>query len=305
MSYYGEQGYLQLIQDILDNGDERIGRNGKTLSLFSRRLEFNVKKDGFPLLTTKRVFWRGVVEELLWFLRGSTNARELSDKGIHIWDGNTTREFLDSVGLRDIVEGHIGMGYGHQWRNFGGDLDGDKDNDQAKTLGADQLEYVLSQLTHNPHGRRAVLSAWNPQQLNRAALPPCHVMYIWYIGKDGISCQMTQRSGDVCAGVPFNIASTALFTNILAHILGIQVDRIVLDIVDAHIYEQHYENAHIQCERQPRELPKLRIKKKIPNPNPTLWKTSDKVSWIETLTFDDFELIDYSPYPSLKYEMIA
>jgi thymidylate synthase len=303
MTTTGEQAYLDLVKEILEHGEERDGRNGKTLSLFSRRLEFNVGRDGFPLLTTKRVFWRAVVEELLWFLRGSTDTRELSVKGIHIWDGNSTREFLDSVGLRDIAEGNIGMGYGHQWRNFGGDLPGDKDEQQATMLGVDQLYHVLYQLTHNPHGRRAVLSAWNPQQLQRAALPPCHVLYIFYIGRNGLSCQMTQRSGDVCAGVPFNIASTALFTSILAHLLGIEVDRVILDIADAHIYAEHVENAKIQVTREPRLFPKLDIKRGAAPALAT--KTDQKIDWIESLTFDDFELRGYEPHPPLKYEMIA
>jgi thymidylate synthase len=300
MANVGEQAYLDLIADILENGEERQGRNGKTLSVFSRRLEFNVLRDGFPLLTTKRVFWRGVVEELLWFLRGSTDARELSDKGIHIWDKNTSREFLDSVGLSDIVEGHIGMGYGHQWRNFGGDLEGDK---STPTTGVDQLHHILYELTHNPHGRRAVLSAWNPQQLHRAALPPCHVLYIFYISKKGLSCQMTQRSGDVCAGVPFNIASTALLTSIIAHVLHIDVHRIILDIADAHIYEQHIENARLQIARVPSAFPMVHITPLINKPLMT--KTDDKITWIEKLEFADFELIGYDPHPGLRYEMVA
>lgn len=303
-TYYGEQGYLRLIEDILENGEERNCRNGKTKSLFSCRLEFNVKDNGFPLITTKRVFWRGVVEELLWFLRGSTDANELKAKGVHIWDANTTREFLNSQGLHDLAEGNIGMGYGHQWRNFGGDLPGDKECDQKIIFGTDQLYNVLYQLTHNPHGRRAVLSAWNPLQLHRATLPPCHVMYIFYLGKEGLSCQMTQRSGDICAGVPFNIASTALFTSILAHVLHVNVHRIVIDIADAHVYEQHIDNARVQIAREPLPFPTLNIKKESIR-QPYMTKTDDKVRWIEELSFDDFELVGYNPHHGLKYDMIA
>lgn len=294
MSYSGEEGYLQLVDDILTNGEDRQGRNGKTISVFSRRIVFDVKGQGFPLLTTKRVFWRGVVEELLWFLRGSTNTKELSDKGIHIWDGNSTREFLDSVGLHDIATGYIGAGYGHQWRNFCGDLEGTKD-------GTDQLYNILYELSNNPHGRRAVLSAWNPQQLNRAALPPCHMMYQFYVNKNGLSCQMTQRSADVAAGLPFNIASTSLFTTILAHVLHIPVDKVTLDLGDAHIYEQHVENIKIQTIRSPKPFPIVKITKEPPSLNS---KTDDKIAWIESLTFEDFVLENYDPHPSLKFEMI-
>lgn len=294
MAYVGEAGYLELVKDVLDNGEERSGRNGKTLSVFSRRLEFKVREFGFPLLTTKRVFWRGVVEELLWFLRGSTDARELSDKGIHIWDGNTSREFLDSVGLRHIAEGFIGAGYGHQWRNFGGDIEG-------STHGVDQLFNVLYELSHNPHGRRAVLSAWNPVQLHDAALPPCHVLYMFYIGKNGISCQMTQRSADIAAGLPFNIASTSLLTSIIGHVLGYPVDRVIIDVGDAHIYEQHVENMKVQTTREPRAFPVVTITKPAPSKNS---KTDDKIEWIESLKFEDFEIFGYDPHPGLKYEMI-
>lgn len=294
MTYKGEQGYLDLVQDILDNGEWRDGRNGRTLSVFSRRLEFDVQTNGFPLLTTKRVFWRGIVEELLWFLRGSTNTTELADKGIHIWDGNSSREFLDSVGLHDVATGYIGAGYGHQWRNFGGELDGSND-------GVDQLYNVLYELANNPHGRRAVLSAWNPQQLNKAALPPCHMMYQFYMGHKGLSCQMTQRSADVAAGLPFNIASTSLFTSILAHILRVPVDRVIIDVGDTHIYEQHIDNIKKQCMRDIKAFPRVSIAK---DPPPSTAKTDDKIKWIEELAFEDFILADYDPHPALKFEMI-
>jgi len=292
----GEECYIDLVKDILANGEVRDGRNGKTLSVFSRRLEFNVREKGFPLLTTKRVFFRGVVEELLWFLRGSTDTRELSEKGIHIWDANSTRKFLDSAGLHDVATGFIGAGYGHQIRNFCGEYG------ETVNTGTDQLYHILHELTHNPHGRRAVLSMWNPKQLTRAALPPCHMLYQFYIGKNGISCQMTQRSADVAAGLPFNIASTTLFTTIIGHILGHQVDRIIIDIGDAHIYDQHTENMKIQVERPLRSFPEMIINK---NPPPAICRTDDKIAWIESLEFSDFEVFGYDPHPPLRYELIA
>ena len=292
----GEECYIDLVKDILANGEVRDGRNGKTLSVFSRRLEFNVREKGFPLLTTKRVFFRGVVEELLWFLRGSTDTRELREKGIHIWDANSTREFLDAAGLHDVAAGFIGAGYGHQIRNFCGEYG------ETKNTGADQLYHILHELTHNPHGRRAVLSMWNPKQLTRAALPPCHMLYQFYIGKNGISCQMTQRSADVAAGLPFNIASTTLFTTIIGHILGHPVDRIIIDIGDAHIYEQHIQNMKIQVERPLRSFPEMVIHK---DPPPAICRTDDKIAWIESLEFSDFEVFGYDPHPPLRYELIA
>lgn len=283
---------MDLIHDIIVDGEDRSGRNGPTKSLFSRRLEFNVGRDGFPLLTTKRVFWRGVVEELLWFLRGSSDANELSDMGVHIWDGNSTREFLDSVGLVNVPPGNIGAGYGHQWRNFGGTMD---------TNGTDQLRFVINELRTNPHGRRAIISAWNPLQLFEAALPPCHVMYIFYISTKGLSCQMTQRSADVAAGLPFNIASTSLFTSILAHVLGLQVDRIIIDVADAHLYEQHIENAKIQMNRVPNQFPTLTITK---SPPPPTADTDSFLTWIEELKAIDCVIQGYAPQPAIRYEMI-
>lgn len=290
----GEQQYLDLLRKIIICGEERDGRNGKTLSLFGERLEFDLK-DGFPLLTTKRVFWRGVVEELLWFLRGSTNAKELQAKDVHIWDGNTSREYLDAHGLEHYEEGQLGPGYGFQWRCFGGDY-------PLHENGIDQIRYVLRELTTNPHGRRAVLSAWNPKQAHAMALVPCHVLYQFYIGKHGLSCQLYCRSQDVCAGTPFNIASTALLTTLLASLLGVPTDRIILIAGDAHVYEPHIENAKIQIERTPYKCPQLKIKKEIP---PITSELDEKIKWLETLTYEDFELLEYQCHPTLKYEMIA
>lgn len=294
MSNKGEQQYLDLLDKILKRGEEREGRNGKTLSLFGERLEFDLQA-GFPLLTTKRVFWRGVVEELLWFLRGSTDATELQKKNVHIWDGNTSREYLDAMGLEHYEEGQLGPGYGFQWRCFGGDY-------PLFENGIDQIKYVLRELISNPHGRRAVLSAWNPKQAHAMALVPCHVLYQFYVGNHGLSCQLYCRSQDVCAGTPFNIASTALLTTLFATLLDIPTDRVILIAGDAHIYEQHIENAKIQVERKPFKCPQLKIKKQVPLTSSSL---QEKILWLETLAFEDFELQDYECHPALKYEMIA
>lgn len=289
-----EEGYLQLMRNILEHGEERRGRNGVTKSIFGNRLEFDFRK-GFPLLTTKRVFWRGVVEELFWFLRGSTNANELKDKGVHIWDGNSTREFLDSVGLMDVPEGHIGAAYGYQWRYSGADF-------PSTANGVDQVRYLLEELTNNPHGRRAVLNAWNPKQLHLMALPPCHMSYQFFIGNEGLSCMMMMRSCDVGAGLPFNIASTALFTYLMAHVLHVAPHRIIVVMGDTHIYEEHFESAAIQIERSPYVMPTVYIKKEAP---PKDSPVQEKLQWLEGLTFEDVEVRDYQCHPALKYTMVV
>lgn len=291
---FGECQYLSLLKRILETGEERHGRNGRTLSLFGERLVFDLKA-GFPLLTTKRVFWRGVVEELLWFLRGSTDAKELQAKGVHIWDGNTSREYLDGVGLKHYPEGELGPGYGFQWRCFGGDY-------PELVNGVDQVRYLLQELSSTPHGRRAVLCAWNPKQAPEMALVPCHVLYQFYVGNNGLSCQLYCRSQDVCAGTPFNIASASLLTTILAALLDIPTDRLILVAGDTHIYEQHIENARVQAERAPFRPPQLRIKKALP---PKDCDMNEKMRWIEGLEYTDLELINYECHPPLKYEMIA
>lgn len=290
-----EYQYLELISKILIEGEKRTGRNGTTASTFGERLVFNIGENGFPLLTTKRVFWRGIVEELLWFLRGSTNVADLQYKNVHIWDGNSTREFLDSVGLPDVPENNIGAGYGYQWRCFGGDY-------PSRENGVDQLDFILRELEYNPTGRRAVLNLWNPKQLTKAALPPCHFTYVFYRGDRGLSCQMQMRSCDVCAGLPFNIGSTALFTSILAHVLQIPVDKIIIVTGDTHVYESHVENAMEQIKRDPYKFPKLKITKEAPGQNATI---DEKIHWIESLEFTDFTLEDYVYHPPISYPMVV
>ena len=238
------------------------------------------------------------MEELLWFLRGSTNANELTEKNIHIWDGNTSREFLDSVGLPHLMTGYLGAGYGHCWRSFGGDYP----SLPGKNGGVDQIRFILDELTNNPHGRRALLNAWNPCQLSKAALPPCHFAYQFYINKNGLSCQCNCRSQDLCAGTPFNIASTALLTHIIAHVQHLDVDRIILVMGDAHIYEEHYDGVHIQLDRKPLSKPVIKILHEPPSKHAT---TDEKIQWIETLDFKSILLEKYVCYPPITYKMIV
>lgn len=294
-SGHAEQAYLDLMRCVLEDGEVRRGRNGTTHSVFGKRLEFDLQSQGFPLLTTKRVFWRGVVEELLWFLRGSTDATELRERNVHIWDANSSRAFLDSVGLADVPEGHIGAGYGYQWRCFGGEY-------PRRVDGVDQLHYVVSELVTNPFGRRAVLSAWNPKQLRRMALPPCHVMYEFYRGRDGLSCQMVMRSSDVAAGLPFNIASTSLLTCVLAAAVGDAPARVIIVTGDTHLYDVHVENARVQLQRAPMPFPYVSVQKAHPSASASV---ADRVRWIESLTPDDIALKDYKCHGPLSFPMVA
>jgi len=275
-----EYQYLNILKKVKENGTIKNGRNGKTYSYFGDILKFNIKNQ-FPLITTKKVFFRGVVEELLWFLRGSVNSKELEEKGINIWKGNSNREFLDMNGFYDYEEGYLGPIYGYQWRSFNGEID--------------QLKYVLNEL--NKNSRRIIINAWNPCQLNKQVLPPCHILYNFYIDDyKNLSCMMFMRSSDLFLGLPFNIASTALFTYIIAKVMGLNVNEIVISICDLHIYEEHIESVEEQLNREPYDFPKLNIKKDI-DINLSI---DEKIKWIENLVFEDFELIDYKSHPIIR-----
>jgi thymidylate synthase len=292
-----ERRYLALVARCIESGDKRGGRNGVTRSVFGESLVFDASVS-FPLLTTKRVFWRGVVEELLWFLRGSTNARELSSRGVHIWDGNSSREYLDSRGL-EYPEGELGPVYGWQWRRFGAAYPG-----AAGGGGVDQVAYVIETLMADRTSRRAFMSAWNPAQLSEMALPPCHVSYQFYVtATSRLSCQVYCRSQDLCCGTPFNVASTALLTAIIAAALGLAgASRIHLAIGDAHVYETHVDAAVEQVAREPRGAPTLVIKRPGPDTGATV---ADRVAWVESLAPGDFVLDGYEPHAAIKYTMVA
>jgi thymidylate synthase len=289
MYFENEVGYLNLLKETLKEGEIKNTRNGVVYSKFGCMIKFN-NINNFPLLTTKKMFFRGIVEELLWFLRGSTNANELKEKKINIWTGNSTREYLDSVGLTEYKEGELGPVYGWQWRKFG------EDYYNHNTNGKDQIRYVLEELMKPDNSRRAVLSGWNPVDLDKMALPPCHILYIFNKTSKGLSCHMTLRSSDLFLGLPFNIASTALLTQILASVLHIDISEVCLSICDAHIYQEHTEQLDKQVLLEPYKLPKLIIKK---YPPPIESSIDEKINWIESLKYEDFELKDYLSYPSL------
>jgi len=273
-----EQQYLNLIQRILAC-NTRNTRNGNVLSTFGVHLECDLS-EGFPLLTTKKMFWKGIVEELAWFLRGSTDVKELHAKNVHIWDGNSKAHNYDA-----------GPVYGFQWRHFGADYTGCTTEYSGK--GIDQIKYIIDTLKTSPMSRRLVLSAWCPSQHSQMCLPPCHVMYQFYVESDNrLSVQMTQRSSDVFLGLPFNIASTALLTHLIAHHVGLQPGRVLIHIGDAHIYQEHIEACNIQLERVPGKLPSLYIERPVDD---NLWDVNYK----------DVELRYYMAQKSIRAPMIS
>lgn len=282
-----EYQYLDMVKDIIETGCLKGDRTGVgTLSKFGRQMRFNLRYT-FPLLTTKRTFWRGVAEELLWFISGSTNANLLREKGVHIWDGNGSREFLDNLGLQHREEMDLGPVYGFQWRHFGAkytDMHADYSNQ-----GVDQLAEVIHKIKHTPNDRRIVLSAWNPCALKEMALPPCHMFCQFYVANGELSCQMYQRSCDLGLGVPFNIASYALLTRMIAHVCDLKPGDFVHVLGDAHVYTNHVEPLLEQLKHQPRAFPILRL-------NP---EKKD----IDAFTFDDFELIGYEPHKKIPMQM--
>lgn len=285
-----EMQYLQMCRDIIENGVERGDRTGTgTLSKFGTQMRFSLRDGTLPLLTTKRTFWRGVAEELLWFVKGSTNANELAAKDIHIWDGNGSREFLDSRGLEHREEGDLGPVYGFQWRHFGADYV-DMHTDYTGQ-GVDQLAECIDKIKNNPEDRRIIMSAWNPADLNVMALPPCHMFCQFYVDtkKNELSCQMYQRSADMGLGVPFNIASYALLTHMIAHVTGRKAGDFVHTIGDAHVYLNHVDALKEQLERSPRAFPKLKI-------------NSEKTG-IDDFEYSDFEVTGYKPHKTIKMKM--
>ncbi|KAH0934772.1 hypothetical protein HID58_011889 [Brassica napus] len=278
--------YLNMVGDIISNGNVKNDRTGTgTLSKFGTQMKFNLRRS-FPLLTTKRVFWRGVVEELLWFISGSTNAKVLQGKGIHIWDGNASREYLDGIGLSEREEGDLGRVYGFQWRHFGAkytDMHAD-----YTSQGFDQLADVIDKIKNNPDDRRIILSAWNPSDLKLMALPPCHMFAQFYVAEGELSCQMYQRSADMSLGVPFNIASYSLLTCMLAHVCDLVPGDFVHVIGDAHVYRTHVRPLQEQLQNPPKPFPINAEKKDI-----------------DSFVADDFDLIGYEPHKKIEMKMAA
>ncbi|ULJ68560.1 thymidylate synthase [Wielerella bovis] len=258
------QQYLDLMQHVLNNGTDKSDRTGTgTRSVFGYQMRFDLAA-GFPVLTTKKLHLRSIIHELLWFLKGDTNIQYLKDNNVSIWD-----EWADE-------NGDLGRVYGAQWRSWRG----------ANGETIDQIANVVAQIKRNPDSRRLIVSAWNPAEVGDMALPPCHALFQFYVVNGRLSCQLYQRSADIFLGVPFNIASYALLTMILAQVCDLQVGEFIHTLGDAHLYSNHLEQAQLQLTREPRALPTMKI-----NPN---------VKDVFAFIFDDFELVDYDPHPHIK-----
>jgi dihydrofolate reductase/thymidylate synthase len=288
--------YLDLCKDVLENGILRGDRtNIGTKSLFGKSLMFNIR-NSIPLLTTKRVAWKHCIEELLWFLRGDTDARILQKKGVRIWNGNSSREFLDHRGLT-YQEGVLGPIYSWQWRFYGAEYDEKYADTNIATPegGVDQIELLIQQLRENPFSRRHVISAWNPKDLPKMALPPCHHTFQFYVEEINqdkfLNCHFMMRSNDLGCGTSFNLLSYTLLTYLIAMKVNMKPNQLFYTCTDAHIYLTHIEALKEQCSRKPRPFPKLKI-------NP---EVVDK-KWNE-IQVSDFEIIGYFPEPSIRMDM--
>lgn len=279
------QQYLSLLQHILDHGVQKDDRTGTgTLSVFGYQMRFNLQ-EGFPLLTTKKLSTRSIFQELLWFLKGDTNVKSLQEVQVTIWDEWATAEQTARFGRQ---EGDLGPVYGHQWRNFGATRkpDGTYEKD-----GIDQIARLIEGIKKNPNSRRHIVTGWNPKEADQVALPPCHTLFQFYVSKTqsgtpALSCQLYQRSGDTFLGVPFNIASYALLTHMIAQVCDLQVGDFVHTLGDTHLYLNHLEQAKEQLSRQPRSLPQLKLNPAVKN--------------IDDFTYKDIEIIGYDPHPAIK-----
>ncbi len=283
-----EYQYLNLVRRVIDNGNQKGDRTGTgTVSLFGAQMRFSLRNGQFPLLTTKRVFWRGVLEELLWLVQGCTDTKELSSKKVHIWDDNASREFLDKLGFNNREVGDLGPVYGHQWRHFGAKYIDCHTNYNGQ--GVDQLAQVINTIKTNPNDRRIIMSAWNPIDIPEMALPPCHILAQFYVANGEVSCQMYQRSCDLGLGIPFNIASYSLLTVMIAHVCGLRPGDFIHVLGDAHVYNNHIEPLKQQLQREPRPFPTLLIKRSVAD--------------IDSFTAEDFELKNYQPHDTIKMQM--
>lgn len=253
--------YLDLLADIMENGVDKMDRTGVgTRSVFGRQMRFDLS-EGFPLVTTKKVHLKSIIYELLWFIKGDTNVKYLQDHGVRIWN-----EWADE-------NGDLGPVYGAQWRNWNGD-------------GIDQLQDVINRLKTSPNDRRMIVSAWNPSQIGQMKLPPCHMMFQFYVANGKLSCMLYQRSCDMFLGVPFNIASYALLTMMMAQVCGLKPGEFIHTLGDTHIYHNHFDQVREQLSHKPFKLPTMKI-----NPD---------VKDINDFKFEDFELVDYQSYDVIK-----
>jgi thymidylate synthase len=286
----GEVEYINLLKNVLANGEERGDRTGVgTTSIFGPQIEFDLT-ESFPLLTTKKLNLRMIFEELMWFLKGQTNNKILNDKKVHIWDANSSNEYMKKIGLDHYPEGELGPIYGAQWRNFGGVHNVETKNHIEEGGGFDQIKDILNLLKKEPESRRIIVSAWNPKALHEMALPPCHLMFQFYVRrKTFLDCKLIIRSNDLFLGAPFNIASYAMLTYIVAAMNKFTPGKLIYSIGDAHIYSNHIDQVKEQITRDIRPFPKLKILNVKEN--------------IEDFEFTDFELVDYNPHSFIYGKM--
>ncbi|QXO06671.1 thymidylate synthase [Acinetobacter phage Effie] len=281
-----EISYLMLLSKLLKAApkDDRTGTG--TSEIFGHQMRFDLSK-GFPLLTTKKVHFKSIAIELFWFLRGRTDNQWLKERGVTIWDEWATEEKCKQFGRK---EGDLGPIYGHQWRNFTTieEITDAESVQEYRLTGFDQIAWVINEIKTNPNSRRLIVSGWNPSEANQVALPPCHTMFQFHVNEGKLSCQLYQRSADTFLGVPFNIASYALLTLIIAKECNLEVGEFIWTGGCVHLYKNHFEQAKLQLSRSPRHFPKLVIKNKKP---------------FDKYEFEDFEIVDYNPHPSIKAEV--
>jgi thymidylate synthase len=289
-----EYQYLNILQHILENGFWEEGRNGKTKSIFGNSMRFSLKDGKIPILTTKKTAWKTCLKELLWFIRGETNNKILKEQGVHIWDANGSREFLDSRGLFNYEEDELGPIYGRQWRQFNKPFFSKGQEDITKEEGIDQLQQIIDALKDPKQrtSRRLIMTAWNPCQLDQMALPPCHILCQFNV-HDGnkLSCMMVQRSCDVVLGQPINIASYSFLTHLIAKHCELQAYEFVYFMGNCHLYENSIDAAKLQITREPFEFPTLSIKQVREN--------------INDYQVQDFEIHNYKHHEAIKVAMIA
>jgi thymidylate synthase len=272
--------YHELLERILKQGKPRGDRTGTgTLAVFGHQMRFSLA-EGFPLVTTKKLHVKSIIHELLWFLRGETHVASLQAEGVTIWDEWATPEQCARFGR---APGDLGPVYGHQWRNFGATLR--SDGSYARD-GVDQISALLAQIRERPESRRLIVTGWNPREADRVALPPCHTLFQFFVQDGALSCQLYQRSGDVFLGVPFNIASYALLTMMIAQVCDLEPGEFIHTLGDAHLYSNHLEQAKLQLSREPRPLPRMRL--------------DPSVRDLFAFRYEHFTLEGYDPHPAIK-----
>jgi len=287
-----DKEYSALLQRVLTTGTKRTGRNGETISRFGERIEFADVGNEFPILTTKRVYWKGVVEELLWFLSGSSDVSVLREQGVHIWDGNSTRAYLDSIGLTAYSEHEEGGPiYGWQWRHFGAKYINCKTDYSGQ--GTDQIVGLIDGIRRDPASRRHMLCAWNAADIGAMILPPCHVLYQFYVENGHLDCQMYMRSCDVFLGLPFNIASTATLMYLIAGACNLVPRKLIIVFGDCHIYSTHLDAVNEQMKREGRAGTVLKIREGSISRD------------LHGMKAEDFILEGYNPHKTIKADMIA